>query len=99
MNGASQIRDVVGVYSDEVSHYRFSTQLQLLVTEFIESDEITIPGIINYIKQCPGVERELFSEITILLRLYIASPARYRNIYGKGSASTIRRIKTGYAAR
>ena len=32
--------------------------------------------IINYIKQCSGFEKEFFSEIAALLRLYLASPAK-----------------------
>ena len=96
LNVFRQLRDVVGVYSDEVNHYRLSSQLQLLVAKFIESDEIAIPGIINYMKQCPDVER-LFSEIIMLLRPYLVSPATYA--VSERSASTKRRIKTGYAAR
>ena len=51
-----------------------ATQLQLVETKFIESEEKSIPGIISYMKQCSGVEREFFLEITMLLRLYLVSP-------------------------
>ena len=75
LNYESQLSDIAGVYSDEVHHYRLSTRLQTLGTKFIKSDEKIIPGIINYMKQCSGAERELNSEITVLLRLYLVSSA------------------------
>ena len=65
----------VVAYSNQASHYQLSAQLQLLGTKFIEFDEKTIPGIIKYKKKYSGEEREFFSEITILLRFYLLSPA------------------------
>ena len=47
----------------------------MLGIKFIEYDEKIIPGIIKYKKQCSGEDREFFSEVTILLRLYLLSPA------------------------
>ena len=43
--------------------------------KFIEYDEKTISGIIKYKKQCFVEDREFFSEVTVLLRLYLLSPA------------------------
>ena len=48
---------IVGFQSDEVNHYLLSTQLQLLWTKFIECDEKTLPGIINYLKHRSDVDR------------------------------------------
>ena len=50
-----------------------------------------ISGIINYMKQCLGVEREFFLEITMPLTLYLPSPAR--NAVSERTASTMWRIK------
>ena len=74
-----------------MNHYLLSTQLQLLWTKFIECDEKTLPGIINYLKHCSDVDRYFFSEIPMVLSLYLVFPVK--NVVNKRSGSTMQRIK------
>ena len=96
LNYESWSGNVAGVYGDEISHYLLSPLLQLLGTKLIAPDEKTIPGVINYMKQCSGVEREFFLEITILLRLHLISPVT--NTVYESSSPTMPSIKIYYAA-
>ena len=57
----------------------------------MKSDEKTISGIVKYMKQCSSVERKFFSEIIMLLRVYLVPPPT-NTVSGK-SESTMRRIK------
>ena len=50
-----------------------------------------LPGIINNMAQCSDVEREFFSEITMLLRLHLVFPAT--NAVSERSFSTMRHQK------
>ena len=50
-----------------------------------------LPGIINNMTQCSDVEREFFSEITMLLRLHLVFPAT--NAVSERSVSTMRHQK------
>ena len=68
-----------------------STQLQILKTKFVESNKKTVSAVINYMKNNIGVQPEFYSEIIVLLKLYLASAAT--NAVSERSASSMRRIK------
>ena len=68
-----------------------STQLQILKTKFVDSNEKTVSAVINYMKNNIGVQTNFYSEIIALLKLYLASPAT--NSVSERSASAMRRFK------
>ena len=67
-----------------------STQLQILKTKFVDSDEKTVSAVINYMKNNIGVQADFYSEITVLLK-YLVSPET--NAVSERSASAMCRIK------
>ena len=67
------------------------TQLQILKTKFVDSNEKTVSAVINYMKNNNGVQVDFYSEITALLKLYLVSPAT--NTVSKQSASAMGRFK------
>ena len=87
----NQVKDVLSDCGEEVNHYRLSTQLQILKTKFVESNKKTVSAVINYMKNNIGVQPEFYSEIIVLLKLYLASAAT--NAVSERSASSMRRIK------
>ena len=68
-----------------------STQLQTLKIKFIDSNEKTVSLVINHIKNNIGVQTNFYSEIVVLLKLHLVSPAT--NAVSEGSASSMRCIK------
>ena len=60
-------------------------------TKFVNSNEKTVPAVINYMKNNIAVQTEIYSEIIVLLKLYLVSPAT--NAVSQRSASSLRRIK------
>ena len=79
------------MYSEEINQYRLSTQLQILKTKFVDSNEKTVSSVINYIKNNIVVQADFYSEIIVLLKLYIVSPAA--NAVNERSASAMHCIK------
>ena len=79
------------MYSEEINQYRLSTQLQILKTKFVDSNEKTVSSVINYIKNNIVVQADFYSEIIVLLKLYIVSPAT--NAVSERSASAMHCIK------
>ena len=77
----------------EINQYRLSTQLQILKTKFEDSNEKTVSAVINDMKNNIGVQADFYSEIIVLLKLYLLSPAT--NAVSERSASAMRRLKTG----
>ena len=51
----NQLEDVLSRYSKEINQYRLSTQLQILKTKFVDSNEKTASAVINYMKNNIGV--------------------------------------------
>ena len=66
----NQLEDVLSDDSEKINHYKFSTQLQILKTIFVDSNEKIVSGVINYIKNNIGVQTDFYS-----IKLYLASPA------------------------
>ena len=87
----NQLEVVLSDYSEEINQYRFSTQLQILKSKFVDSNEKIVSAVINYMKNNIGVQADFYSEIIILLKLYLLLPAT--NAVSERSASAIRRIK------
>ena len=87
----NQLEDVLSRYSKKVNQYKLATQLQILKTKFVDSNEKTVSAVINYMKNNIGVQADFYSEIIALLKLYIASPAT--NDVSERSASAMCRIK------
>ena len=85
----NQLEDVCSDYGEEVNHYRLSTQLQILKTKFVDSNEKNVSAIINFMKNNIGVQ-SLYLGI-ILLKLYLVLPAT--NAISERSASSMLRIK------
>ena len=79
------------MYSEEINQYRLSTQIQILKTKFVDSNEKTVSSVINYIKNNIVVQADFYSEIIVLLKLYIVSPAT--NAVNERSASAMHCIK------
>ena len=52
--------------SENINHYRLSTQLQILKTKFTNTNERTVPTVISYIQK--------HSEIVVLLKSHLVSP-------------------------
>ena len=52
--------------SENINHYRLSTQLQILKTKFTNSNERTVPTVTSYIQK--------HSEILVLLKSHLVSP-------------------------
>ena len=70
----NQLEDALSDYGEEINHYRFSTQLQILKIKMMDSDEKIVSVVINYMKNDIGVQRDFYSEIIALLKLYLVSP-------------------------
>ena len=87
----NQLENGPSDYGEEVNHYRLSTQLQILKPKFVDSNEKTISAVINYMKNNIGVQTNFYSEIIVLLKLYLVSPAT--NAVSERSASLTRGIK------
>ena len=87
----NQPEDVLSHYSEETNQYRLSTQLQILKTKFVDSNEKTVSAVINYMKSNICVRTDFYSEIIVLLKLYLVSPAT--NAVSEPSASLMRRIR------
>ena len=87
----NQPDDVLSHYSEETNQYRLSTQLQILKTKFVDSNEKTVSAVINYMKNNICVRTDFYSEIIVLLKLYLVSPAT--NAVSEPSASLMRRIR------
>ena len=85
----NQLKDALS----EINQYRLSTQLQILKTKFEDSNEKTVSAVINDMKNNIGVQADFYSEIIVLLKLYLLSPAT--NAVSERSASAMRRLKTG----
>lgn len=52
--------------SENINHYRLSTQLQILKTKFTNTNERTVPTVRSYIQK--------HSEIVVLLKSHLVSP-------------------------
>ena len=74
-----------------VNHHRLSIKLQTLKTKFIDSNEKTVSAVINYIKYNAGVQKDFYSKIIVLLKLYLLSPSM--NSVSERPASSMCRIK------
>ena len=60
-------------------------------TKFVDSNEKTVSAVINYMKNNIGVEVDFHSEIIVLLKLYLVSPAA--NAVSERSASPMYFVK------
>ena len=87
----NQLEDVLSDYGEEINHYRLSTQHQVLKTKFADSNEKTVSAVINYMENNIGVQTDFYSEIIVLLKLFLVSPAT--NAVSERSASSMSRIK------
>ena len=68
-----------------------STQLQILKTKFIDSNEKTVSAVINYVKNNIDAPTDFYSKIIALLKLYLVSPAT--KAVGERSAPSMCRTK------
>ena len=73
INGLEYQNQLEGVRSDcnkEINHYRLSTQLQILKTKFVDSNEKNVSAAINYMKNSIGVETDFYSKIIVFFFNY-----------------------------
>ena len=87
----NKLEDVLSDYNEEINKNRFSTELQILKTKYVDSNEKTVSSVINYVKYKTGVQADFYSEIIVSLKLYLVSPAT--NAVGERPTSAMRRIK------
>ena len=59
-----------------LTHYGLPTQLQILGTKFIDSNEKTVSAVMNYMKNNNFVQTDFYSEIIVLLKIYLVSSTR-----------------------
>ena len=81
--------DVFLITCEEIDHYRLSTQLYILKTKFIDSNQKPVPAVINYMKNkisCTNNFSPYFFK-----KLYLVSPAA--NDISERSASSMCRSK------
>ena len=71
----NQLEDVLSHYSEEINQCRLTTQLQILKTKCVDSNEKIVSAVIIYMKKNIGVQADFYSEIIALLKLYLALPA------------------------
>ena len=60
-------------------------------TKFVDSNEKTVFAVINYMENNIGVQTDFYSEVIVLLKLYLVSPAT--NAVSERSPSSMPRIK------
>ena len=87
----NQLENVLSDYGEEINYYSLSVQIQILKTKFVDSNEKTVSPVINYLKNNIGVQTDFYSEINVLLKLCLVSPAT--NAVNERSASSMHRIK------
>ena len=89
----NQLEDVLSDYGEEINHYRLSTQLQILKTKFVDSNEKIVSAVINYIKNNFDVQTDFYSEVIVLLKLILKLISPTTNAVSERSASLMCRIK------
>ena len=62
----NQLEDVLSHYSEKINQYRLSTQLQILTTKCVDSNEKIVSAVIIYMKKNIGVQSDFYSEIIAL---------------------------------
>ena len=61
----NQLEDDLSNYSEEINQYRLPTQLQILKTESVDSNEKTVSAAINYMKNNTGAQADFYSEVIV----------------------------------
>ena len=81
-----------------MDQHNLHTQLTLLGMLFdcFNKDSIDIPFVINRLRELTQPEKNLFSEIIVLVKLLLLAPAT--NAISEHSSSTLRRIKTYFCS-
>ena len=81
-------------YGDDSDQHNQHTQLTILGTLFdvLNKGSIDISFVINRLRELTQPQKNLFSEIIVLVKLLLLPPAR--NTISERSCSTLRRIKT-----
>ena len=78
---------------DDFDRFNLQTQLSLLEEMLADVDHpITVPGVIERLRQLTKSQRALLSEVFTLAKLYLVVPAT--NTISERSGSTLRRIRT-----
>ena len=85
---------ICSFYGDDLDQHNQHTQLTILGTLFdgLNKDSIDIPFVINRLRELTQPQKNLFSEIIVLVKLILLAPAR--NTVSERSCSTLRRIRT-----
>ena len=88
------ILPICSFYGDDLDHHNLQTQPTLLRALFdgLNKDSIGIPFVINQLRELTQPQKNLLSEIIVLLKVLLLAPAR--NTFSERSCSTPRRIKT-----
>lgn len=62
----NQLEDVISDYGEEINHFRLSTQLKILKSKFIGSNEKNVSAVINFIQNNIRVQTEFYSGIIVV---------------------------------
>ena len=85
---------ICSFYGDDLDQHNQHTQLTILGTLFdgLNKDSIDIPFVINRLRELTQPQKNLFSEIIVLVKLLLLASAT--NAISERSCSALRRIKT-----
>ena len=85
---------ICSFYGDNLDQHNQHTQITILgrLVDGLNKDSIDIPFAINRLRELIQPQKNLFSEIIVLVKLILLAPAR--NTVSERSCSTLRRIRT-----
>jgi len=87
---------VVTFYKDDLDNTTLPTQLESLKTlveaRYTDANVVTIPDIVQLLKDMKPSSREMFSQVVTIVRLILVMPAT--NATSERSFSALRRLKT-----
>lgn len=85
---------ICSFYGDDLDQHNLYTQLTLLGTLFdgLDKDRIDISYVINRLPALTQLQKNLFSEIRFLLKIYLVAPAT--TVISEYSCSTLRITET-----
>ena len=86
--GYRAVKNIEQLILNDIIGLHYQNQLEDVLSD--DSEKI-VSGVINYMKNNIGVQTDFYSEIIVLLKLYLASPAT--NAASERSASSIHHIK------
>ena len=89
-----ELNFVTEFYGSDFNKHSLETQLLTFKTTFprINNESVTFKDVVNFMKGLSKAQKELFSEVSTLVKLILVLPAT--NAVSERSFSSLRRIKT-----